>query len=30
MPPLGTVLRDQKAVDALAQWISGDLAAVAR
>jgi cytochrome c553 len=26
MPPLGTVLRDQKAVDALAQWISGDLA----
>jgi mono/diheme cytochrome c family protein len=25
MPPLGTVLRDQKAVDALSQWISGDL-----
>jgi hypothetical protein len=25
MPPLGTVLRDQKAVDALSQWISRDL-----
>ena len=30
MPPLGTVLRDQVAVDALARWISGDLAALAR
>jgi mono/diheme cytochrome c family protein len=27
MPPLGTVLRDQAAVDALRQWIAGDLAA---
>jgi mono/diheme cytochrome c family protein len=26
MPPLGTVLRDQAAVDALRQWVSGDLA----
>lgn len=30
MPPLGTVLRDQKAVDALSDWISGDLATLAR
>ena len=30
MPPLGTVLRDQVAVDALSQWISGDLAALVR
>jgi hypothetical protein len=30
MPPLGTVLRDQKAVDALTQWITGDLAALCR
>jgi cytochrome c553 len=29
MPPLGTVLRDQAAVDALLQWISEDLAALA-
>lgn len=28
MPPLGTVLRDEKAIDALAKWISGDLAAL--
>jgi hypothetical protein len=26
MPPLGTVLRDQAAVDALRQWVSGELA----
>ena len=25
MPPLGTVLRDEKAIDALSKWISGDL-----
>ncbi len=30
MPPLGTVLRDQTAVDALSRWITGDLAALAR
>lgn len=30
MPPLGTVLRDQVAIDALSQWISGDLAALVR
>lgn len=30
MPPLGTVLRDETAVDALARWISGDLARLAR
>jgi mono/diheme cytochrome c family protein/cytochrome c553 len=30
MPPLGTVLRDQQAFDALLQWISGDLATLAR
>lgn len=30
MPPLGTVLRDQEAVDALSQWISGELAALVR
>ena len=30
MPPLGTVLRDDQAVAALSQWISGDLAALAR
>jgi hypothetical protein len=30
MPPLGTVLRDQAAVDALARWITGDLVALAR
>jgi cytochrome c553 len=29
MPPLGTVLRDQKAVDALSQWIASDLATLA-
>jgi hypothetical protein len=23
MPPLGTVIRDQQALDAIAQWISG-------
>jgi hypothetical protein len=28
MPPLGTVLRDEKAIDALSKWISGDLAAL--
>ena len=30
MPPLGTVLRDQKAIDALLQWMSGDLATLVR
>jgi mono/diheme cytochrome c family protein len=30
MPPLGTVLRDQKAIDALSQWMSGDLSVLAR
>jgi mono/diheme cytochrome c family protein len=30
MPPLGTVLRDQAAVDAFAKWIREDLAALAR
>ena len=30
MPPLGTVLRDEKAVDALSLWIRGDLADLAR
>ena len=28
MPPLGTVLRDEKAIDALSKWISRDLAAL--
>ena len=28
MPPLGTVVRDQQAVDALARWISGVLASL--
>ena len=26
MPPLGTVLRDREAVEAMTQWISGELA----
>ena len=26
MPPLGTVVRDQAAVDAIARWIAVDLA----
>jgi cytochrome c553 len=30
MPPLGTVLRDERAVDALSQWIRGDLATLVR
>jgi hypothetical protein len=30
MPPLGTVLRDEKAVAALSEWIAGDLAALRR
>ena len=29
MPPLGTVLRDQVAVDALTEWIRGELATTA-
>ena len=27
MPPLGTVVRDQAATDAIARWIEADLAA---
>jgi hypothetical protein len=26
MPPLGTVVRDQHAIDAVAEWIATDLA----
>jgi hypothetical protein len=29
MPPLGTVLRDEAAVDALTKWVRGELATTA-